>query len=103
LGIPFNEPVQLQRLDFAAEDLALRFRGSATGGVDAARLVPRRAEDVGSDLWRTFDVVQENVLRGGILRRSVRNRLSHTRRIAAIKEDVRLNSGLWDLALARAA
>jgi hypothetical protein len=95
---------QLARLDFAADALALRFRGSATSGVEPARLlVPRRSEDIGDDLWRTFNVVQENVLQGGIPRRSASARLTRTRRITAIKEDVRLNSGLWEMALARAA
>ena len=95
---------QLDRLDFAAEAVALRLRGGPTGGVEPARLlVPRRAEDAGNDLWRTFNVVQENTLRGGIVRRSASGRSTRTRAITAIKEDLRLNAGLWELALARAA
>ncbi|HEV2269973.1 MAG TPA: hypothetical protein VGR92_10970, partial [Steroidobacteraceae bacterium] len=46
-------------------------------------------------LWRTFNVVQENVLRGGIVRRTASGRLMRTRAIQAIREDVRLNAGLW--------
>ena len=65
--------------------------------------MPRRSEDVGNDLWRTLNVVQENVLRGGIPRRSASNRLIRTRAITAIREDIRINSGLWDLALALVA
>jgi hypothetical protein len=42
--------------------------------------------------------VQENLLRGGLSRRSTSGRLTRTRRITAIREEVRLNSGLWDLA-----
>lgn len=95
---------QLERLDFAAQAAAMRFRGPLQAGLEASRLlVPRRAEDAGNDLWRTFNVVQENVLRGGIVRRTPSGRLVRTRAIRAIREDVRLNSGLWDLALARAA
>jgi len=95
---------QLERLSFAAEAVALRFPRGAESGLEPARLlVPRRLEDAGEDLWRTFNVVQENVLRGGIPRRSATHRLIRTRAISAIKEDVRLNSGLWELALARAA
>jgi hypothetical protein len=60
-------------------------------------------EDVGNGLWRTFNVLQENLLRGGILRRTASNRLRRTRRITAIQEEVRLNSALWDMALSRAA
>jgi len=95
---------QLERLDFAAGAAALRFHGASETGLEPSRLlVPRRAEDAGDDLWRTFNVVQENVLRGGIVRRSTSGRLIRTRAIRAIREDVRLNSALWDLALARAA
>lgn len=95
---------RLQQLDFAAEAVALRFPKDPSGSVEPSRfLVTRRAEDVGNDLWRTFNVLQENLLRGGIPRRSASNRLSRTRRITAIREDVRLNSGLWELAMARAA
>jgi hypothetical protein len=42
--------------------------------------------------------VQENLLRGGLNRRSVSGRLTRTRRIRSIREDVRINSRLWDLA-----
>jgi hypothetical protein len=95
---------RLQQLDFAAEALTLRFPKDLHGGLQPSQLlVPRRAEDAGNDLWRTFNVVQENILRGGLVRRSATNRLTRTRRITAIKEDVRLNSGLWELALAHAA
>lgn len=95
---------RLQQLDFAAEAVALRFPKDPSGSIEPSRfLVAHRAEDVGNDLWRTFNVLQENLLRGGIPRRSASNRLSRTRRITAIREDVRLNSGLWELAMARAA
>lgn len=91
---------QLQRLDFAAQALALRFPGRTEYGLEPARLlVPRRSEDVGNDLWRTLNVLQESLIAGGIPRRAASNRLIRTRRIAGIKEDLRINSGLWDLAL----
>jgi hypothetical protein len=95
---------RLQQLDFAAQALALRFPKAPQGLLEPSRfLVPRRSEDVGNDVWRTFNVLQENLLRGGIVRRSASNRLTRTRRITAIREDVRLNSMLWELAIARAA
>ena len=95
---------RLQQLDFAADAFALRFPKDLHGGLQPSQLlVPRRAEDAGNDLWRTFNVLQENILRGGLVRRSASNRLTRTRRITAIREDVRLNSGLWDLAIACAA
>ena len=66
-------------------------------------LRPRRSEDAGDDLWHVLNVLEEALLHGGVLRRSARNRLTHTRRITAIREGLRLNSALWDLAVARVA
>jgi hypothetical protein len=93
-----------QRFELAAQALALRFPNDVVGAMQPSQLlVPRRAQDVGNDLWRTFNVLQENVLRGGLVRRSASNRLTRTRGIRAIREDVRLNSALWEMAIARAA
>jgi hypothetical protein len=93
-----------QRLELAAQALALRFPNDAAGAMQPSQLlVARRAQDVGNDLWRTFNVLQENILRGGLVRRSASNRLTRTRGIRAIREDVRLNSALWEMAIARAA
>lgn len=93
-----------QRLELAAQALALRFPNDAAGAMQPSQLlVPRRAQDVGNDLWRTFNVLQENILRGGLVRRSASNRLTRTRGIRAIREDVRLNSALWEMAIARTA
>ena len=81
----------------------MRFPKDQHGGMEPSQLlVPRRPQDVGNDLWRTFNVIQENVLQGGLVRRSASNRLTRSRRITAIREDVRLNSALWEMAVARA-
>ena len=58
----------------------------------------RRGEDAGEDLWSTLNRVQENLLRGGLPRRTPRGRLLRTRRITSIREDVRINSALWEMA-----
>lgn len=93
-----------QRLEFAGQALAVRFPKDPPGAMEPSQLlVPRRPQDVGNDLWRTFNVIQENILGGGLVRRSASNRLTRTRRITAIREDVRLNSVLWETAIAWAA
>jgi hypothetical protein len=46
--------------------------------------------------------VQSAILRGGSTRRSPSNRLMRTRPMRAIREDLRLNSALWEMAIARA-
>jgi len=43
--------------------------------------------------------VQENLMRGGLTGRSATGRNTRTRTIEAIRQDVRINTGLWQLAM----
>ena len=88
-----------EEIQFAEQALALRYAVPAQAGMEASQLLTcRRPEDAGDDLYSVLNKVQENLLRGGLLRRSANGRLVRTRRITSIREDVRINSGLWDLA-----
>lgn len=88
-----------EQVAFAASALALRFEDITECGLNPMQLLTcRRPEDAGEDLWTTLNRVQENLLRGGLPRRSSTGRLVRTRRITSIREDVRINSGLWELA-----
>ena len=92
---------------FAEAAHTLRFadsEGHTTTPITSAQLLqPRRSEDVGSDLWRTMNRVQENSVRGGLhaVQRDANGRRLRrvtTRPIAGIDQDVRLNRALWTLA-----
>jgi hypothetical protein len=65
-------------------------------------IAPRRREDVGQNLWQTFNVIQENLIRGGLDGRRQtsdgRFRRSKTRPINGIDQNVGLNRALWTLA-----
>ena len=88
-----------EQLEFASQELALRFEDIAQSGMEPATLLAhRRIEDAGDDLWSVLNRVQENLMRGGISRRASSGRLPRTRRITSIREDVRINGRLWDLA-----
>ena len=88
-----------EQLRFAERALALRYPEPDTAGMAAPALLGcRRSEDAGEDLWRTLNRVQENLLRGGLMRRSPSGRLVRTRRITSIREDVRINTALWEMA-----
>src|SRR6266404_2167086 len=88
-----------EQIHFAERALALRFPEPVQSGMQAAQLLTcRRTDDLGDDWWSTLNKVQENLLQGGMSRRSASGRLTRTRRITSIREDVRLNGGLWDLA-----
>jgi hypothetical protein len=91
------EPAEQGR--FAERALALRYPDLALGGMQPSQLLTcRREQDDGPDLWRVYNRVQENLLRGGLSRRSATGRLTRTRRITSIREDVRINGALWDAA-----
>ena len=65
-------------------------------------LTPRRRDDINQDLWTTFNVVQENVIRGGLhaIARDANNRRRRvtTRAVNGIDQDLRLNKALWTMA-----
>lgn len=62
-------------------------------------LEARRDADRGANLWLTYNVIQQNLIAGGVHGRSRTGRLSCTRPIRAIRDDVRINVGLWQAAL----
>ena len=88
-----------EQIAFAERALALRFAEPLGRGIQPAQLLTcRRVDDLGNDLWSVLNKVQENLLRGGLSRIATSGRRTWTRRITSIREDVRINSRLWDLA-----
>jgi hypothetical protein len=65
-------------------------------------LIPRRYEDQAPNLWNTFNVIQENTIKGGLtaMGRDANNRprRSTTRAVNGIDQDVKLNKALFTLA-----
>ena len=85
--------------EFLRRAVALRYGDEVPSGLAVQRLLmPKREEDVGDDVWVVFNVVQEWMLGGGVPRVAASGRRSLTRGIRAIREDVRLNTGLWEIA-----
>ena len=89
-----TEMTQRSRKDFFTDAARLRF-DAPDEGIITDIATPRRVEDQKTDLWTTFNVAQENLLRGGF-RNGMTNRM--VRPISNIQKDVNLNSQLWDLA-----
>lgn len=94
------------RTAFAEAAHVLRFADAA--GEVTTPIVPdqllraRRHGDAGQDLWSTLNVVQENVIRGGLSAwgRDANNhrRRTTTREVRGIDQDVKLNKALFVLA-----
>ena len=86
------------QVQFAEAALQLRYNGAAP--ITALDLLtPRREEDSVPTLWNTFNVVQENMVKGGLRGHTVNTgRRMTTRGISGITQDVSLNRMLWNLA-----
>jgi hypothetical protein len=80
--------------DFFADAAKIRFENPSDDIIKEMSQV-RREADRGNDLWRTFNVAQENLIRGGF-RNGDTNRM--VRPISNIQKDVKFNAELWDLA-----
>jgi len=88
---------------FAEGAILLRYDDLQVAPVSPDKLLEaRRTEDSGSDLWTTFNRVQENLIRGGLKdytrRKTDGKRHPRTRAVAGLDENVRLNKALWHLA-----
>jgi hypothetical protein len=85
---------------FANAALALKYDTETTPApiTEAQLLRPRRMADTGSDLWQTFNRVQENVIRGGLPARTATGKHTRTREVQGIDQSVKLNRALWVLA-----
>lgn len=93
-----------ERRIFADSAHLIRFdrdeEGNAQTNVKPEQLlIPRRYDDRLSNLWMTFNVVQENAVRGGLTAPSMNGgRRTTTRNIQGVDQNVKLNMALWALA-----
>lgn len=74
------------------------------GGEDASiqpnqLLTTRRQADKGNDLWSTLNVVQENMLKGGLRGETKNGRKKiKSRSVSSIDNNIKYNRALWSLA-----
>lgn len=89
-----------EKVAFAEAALTLRYDDELKESPITANalLQPRRREDMGgNDLWRTMNVVQENLTKGGVRGRNANGGRMSTREIQSIDGNVKLNKALWSL------
>lgn len=88
-----------QREQLLLADAAITARWGDNKPVEAAAInAPRRYQDRGSDLWTTFNRIQENVTKGGQAGRSASGRRLTTRAVNSVSVDTNLNRALFTLA-----
>lgn len=83
-----------QREHMAALAMGLRWDADKAPFEPARLLSTRRAVDQGTDLWSTYNVIQENLTQGT---RSNYRHARATRAIKSIDSDLTINRGLWAL------
>lgn len=65
--------------------------------LEAAQLLEtRRTEDKNNTLWNTYNVIQENLIKGGLIGTTSTNRKRKTRGIVNIDKNVKVNQILWE-------
>jgi hypothetical protein len=84
---------------FAESALMIKY-GEENAPINAEKLLTTRRYDdrKSNSLWNTFNVVQENVLKGGLRGRTSTNKRTSTREVKGIDSYVKLNKALWTLA-----
>ncbi|NCU67999.1 DUF945 domain-containing protein (plasmid) [Acidovorax sp. 210-6] len=94
-GLALNDGEQAA---FARAALQLKYDEVTAPITEDQILMPRRIEDRSNDMWRTFNRVQENLLKGGLRGRNASGRTTTTRPVNGIDQSVKLNRALWVLA-----
>jgi uncharacterized protein DUF932 len=85
-----------RRLDFARA--ALKVSGSRLLITADTLLSPRRPDDLPEDAWTVLNVVQENIVRGGVIGHDRRGSERRTGPISEVNRGLHVNRALWDLA-----
>jgi hypothetical protein len=95
-----RELTEKEKLRLVSDAVKIRWAvGSAPVSLDMSDiLTPFRPEDEGNDLWTTFNVIQEKMMRGGFSYKSQRGRTTKLRGIQSIQASNRLNTKLWEAA-----
>lgn len=95
----------VNQIDMAVEAHKLRYPNQESMSALAIKpetlLKARRYDDNGSDLWSTFNRIQENTVRGGVkgfVRGGFRLHRRTVREVKGIDQNVDLNKALWTLA-----
>lgn len=89
------------RLAFAKDALALRWGDEPAPITPERALTYRRGEDTGADVWTTFNVLQETIMRGGqrYHHANAAGMIVQRRRVRPLRglgDQNRINRALWD-------
>jgi hypothetical protein len=88
-----------QLVDFVNKSVMIRWeKGSIPKFKLEDFLRPERDGDVGNSVWKTFNVIQEKFVRGGMKYNSKKGRVVSMRELKNFYNINKVNTGLWELA-----
>ena len=87
-----------EQVAFGKAALSLRYEENKSPITPSQVITPNRWQDNKKDLWSTFNVVQENLTKGGQRGVAGTGRRIRTREVKGIDSDIKLNKSLWLLA-----
>tara|TARA_B100001094_G_C18112055_1_gene761769 strand:- start:112 stop:888 length:777 start_codon:yes stop_codon:yes gene_type:complete len=86
-----------QQIDFASKALLTRYpNGNENLNVEDL-LSPVRQGDRGDQLWKIFNVVQEKLIKGGLVFNNKKEKMQKLRPIINIDRRIEVNKKLWEL------
>lgn len=87
-----------QQAAFAEVAKGLRWDTTDTEVLTSDLMRPRRRDDLNTDLWTTFNILQENIIKGGVITRNKETRVRRrSSEVKSVYENSRLNTALWSL------
>jgi hypothetical protein len=76
---------------------ALELRGTKLAVEPGQALHARRSADYGSDLWTTMNVIQENLIKGGLTGKNDKGQRRAINKVNSVIKDSSLNRAIWML------
>jgi len=89
-----------EKIDFTKKAIELRWKenDNVKNITPNQVLTPKREEDLGDDMWRVFNVVQEKLVRGGLIYKTKTGRNMTSKSLTEIVNNTKFNRELWELA-----
>lgn len=86
-------------VDFVNKSAMIRWEKGSIPKLDIeAFLNPEREGDVGNSVWKTFNIIQEKFVRGGMKYQSKKGRTVSMKELKSFQNINKINTNLWELA-----
>lgn len=86
-------------IDFVNKSALIRWEKGSLPKINVEDFLrPERDGDVGNSVWKTFNVIQEKFVRGGLKYQSKKGRLTSLKELKNFQNINKINTNLWELA-----